>query len=322
VDEPQWFSISITVAPEATEAIEYAFNSLEALGTEIDHLRKKGTDDLTVVGYFDESPDEERVQDELHYALRTYGLTEDVVRCTVRNSVEDQDWLAEWKRHWKPTEVGGFVIAPPWSEVKDESKIVVRIDPNMAFGTGTHETTQLCIRAIEEHYKPGDSFLDVGTGTGILAIAAARLNLKFEIPNFKLGEQIPGPSLKSQLSDPGLKSHISNLKLQACDTDIDSIAIAKENANLNGVGGAIEFHIGSIADDATVFDLVCANLTLDVIEPILPLLIQNTGKTLILSGILVDQEGQIIAALKHLGISDVVVTRAGEWICAVTHRRS
>ncbi len=294
VDETQWFSVSITVAPEATEAIEYAFNSLEALGTEIDHLGKKGTDDLTVVGYFNESPDEERVQDELHYALRTYGLTEDAVRSTVRSSVEDQDWLAEWKRHWKPTEVGGFVIAPPWSEVADERKIVIRIEPNMAFGTGTHETTQLCIRAIEEHYTPGDSFLDVGTGTGILAIAAARLNLK---------------------------SEISNLKLRACDTDVDSIAIAKENAALNGVGDAIDFQIGSIDDGTPVFDLVCANLTLDVIEPILPTLIKKAGEVLILSGILIEQEGQIIAALKQLEVSDAVVTHAGEWICAVIHTR-
>jgi len=302
VDETQWFSVSITVAPEATEAVEYAFNSLEALGTEIDHLRKKGTDDLTVVGYFNEFPDEERVQDELHYALRIYGLTEDAVRSTVRSSVEDQDWLAEWKRHWKPTEVGGFVIAPPWSEITDDSKIVIRIEPNMAFGTGTHETTQLCIRAIEERYTPGDSFLDVGTGTGILAIAAARLNLK------------------SQSSDSGLKSQISNLKLKACDTDVDSIAIAKENAVLNGVGDAIDFQIGSIDDGTTVFDMLCANLTLDVIEPILPTLIKKAGKTLILSGILIEQEGQIIAALKQLGVSDAMVTRAGEWICVVHTR--
>ena len=180
-----WYSISVTVAPESSEAIEYAFNSLEALGTEINHLRKKNSETVTVVGYFNELPDEERFQDELHYALRAYGLDEGAVLSIERTQVEDADWLLEWKKHWKPSDVGAFVIAPPWSDVAETEKIVIRIEPNMAFGTGTHETTQLCLKAIEKYYQPGDSLLDVGTGTGILAIAAAKLNLKFQSSNLK-----------------------------------------------------------------------------------------------------------------------------------------
>ena len=164
----QWYSISVTVAPEAAEAIEYAFNSLEALGTEINHLRKKNAESVTVVGYFNDLPDEDHVQDELHYALTAYGFTDETAMQVVRDKIEETDWLAEWKKHWKPSDVGTFIIAPPWSDVNSPDKIVIRIEPNMAFGTGTHETTQLCLRAIEKYYKPGDSFLDVGTGTGIL----------------------------------------------------------------------------------------------------------------------------------------------------------
>jgi ribosomal protein L11 methyltransferase len=282
-----WYSISVTVAPEAVEAIEHAFNSLDALGTEINHLRKKNLESVTVLGYFNDLPDEERVQDELHYALRAYGFEESAVMQLERSTVEETDWLAEWKKHWKPSDVGGFVIAPPWSDVDASDKIVIRIEPNMAFGTGTHETTQLCLRAIEKNYTPGDTFLDVGTGTGILAIAAAKLNLK---------------------------SEISNLKLLGVDTDVDSISIARENAALNGVGDAIDFSIGSLSEDTPVHDFVCANLTLDVILPILPMLIDKAQKKLVLSGILVEQKGEIVAALDRAGIADPKIDEAGEWI--------
>lgn len=285
--ELSWYSISVTVAPEAAEAIEYAFNSLEALGTEINHLRKKNAESVTVVGYFNELPDDEHFQDELHYALKIYGFTEDVATQVERSEVENADWLAEWKKHWKPSNVGSFVIAPPWSDVDDRDKIVIRIEPNMAFGTGTHETTQLCLRAIEKNYKPGDSFLDVGTGTGILAIAAAKLNLK---------------------------SQIANVKLFACDTDVDSVALAKENAELNDVKGSVDFVVGSISGDTPEFDFVCANLTLDVIDPLLPLLLQKARKVLVLSGILVEQRVEIVRALAELGVEDPKVNEAGEWI--------
>jgi len=288
-----WYSISVTVAPEAAEAIEYAFNSLEALGTEINHLRKKNAESVTVVGYFNELPDEEHVQDELHYALTIYGFTEETAMQVVRDKIEETDWLAEWKKHWKPSDVGAFVIAPPWSEVDDADKIVIRIEPNMAFGTGTHETTQLCLRAIEKYYEPGDTFLDVGTGTGILAIAAAKLNLK---------------------------SQISNFKFLAIDTDVDSVSIAKENAALNGVDRSVDFQIGSLNGDTPSFDFVCANLTLDVILPILPKLVEQAAKTLVLSGILADQRSEIITALAVLEINNAEIKQAGEWISVVYRR--
>ncbi len=288
-EKKPWFSISVKVAPEVAEAIEYAFNSLDSLGTEINHFREKNAETVTVIGYFQDLPDDELFQDELHYALRSYAFTEEAVVQVERAEIEDTDWLAEWKRHWKPTEVGSFVIAPPWSET-DETKIVVRIEPNMAFGTGTHETTQLCLQAIDRYYTPGDSFLDVGTGTGILAIAAAKLSLRSEMSKFRS---------------------------VACDTDADSVAIAIENAKLNGVGGMIDLSIGSIDATTPNFDFVCANLTLDVIQPILHLLIQKTSKTLVMSGILADQKAEIVTALADIGITDYEIEQAGEWIGVV-----
>jgi ribosomal protein L11 methyltransferase len=280
-----WESLRLTVEPEGVEAIEFAFNSLESLGTEIDYMSQPVAG-VCVVGYFDRLPDDEILQDELHYALRAYELDENAVLAVERTAIENTDWLAEWKKHWKPSTVGRFVIAPPWESVNEPDKIVIRIEPNMAFGTGTHETTRLCLSAIDKYYKPADSFLDVGTGTGILVIAAAKLNAR----NTSGSESAP---------------------ILACDTDPDAIKIARENAELNGVDNFIDFFDGEISSETPHFDLICANLTLDVIMPIVPLLLGKAKTKLILSGILVEQESTIVKALSDREFS---IERAGEWI--------
>ena len=131
------------------------------------------------------------------------------------------------KKYWKPVEIGRFYPAP-WHEVDEGKGIVIRIEPNMAFGTGTHETTKLCLEAIDRNYQPGQSFLDVGTGTGILAIAAARM---------------AGP----------------DAKITAVDNDPDAVAIAIENAKLNSVAERITIETGTmIGADSHAW---CANLT-------------------------------------------------------------
>ena len=290
VEKQKWFALEITAEPPAAEAIEHALNELNALGTEINHLRRKADDAVTVIGYFNSLPEDNALRDELHYALRIYDLDENAIRVVERHEVTDQDWLHEWKKHWKPTTVGRFVIAPPWEEVADDNKIAIRIEPNMAFGTGTHETTQLCLRSIEENYLRGQSFLDVGTGTGILAVAAAKLST--------------GPA-----------------KIVAYDTDSDSITIARENAEANEVGGRIDFRIGPIANETPAFDFVCANLTIDVILPILDLLLEKANSTLTLSGILIEQEGLIVDALRYVNVNDLSIERAGEWIAVTIRNR-
>lgn len=279
-DEISWYSLEISAAPEAAEAIEFALNSLDALGTSISLFRQGNTEGVTVVGYFNSLPDEHSVQDELHYALRSYGFDEETVSTVTRGEIENADWLAEWKKHWKPTTVGRFVIAPPWFEVDEPEKIVIRIEPNMAFGTGTHETTQLCLAEINEQYRADDTFLDVGTGTGLLAIAAAKLGA----------------------SD-----------LLALDTDPDAVKIARENADSNEAS-SIRFDVSSISFETPEFDFVCANLTIDVILPMLDLLLSRSKRILVMSGILLEQESMIRSALDERGLDDYRIEHLGEWI--------
>ncbi len=284
-EQVSWPAVMVTVDTHATEAVEWALTDAGALGTEIDLLGHGGArPDTTVVGYFAEKPEAESFRSVITDALRVYGFTDAAVRSIAWKHVEDRDWLAEWKRHWRPVEVGKFIIAPPWAEVVGRDKLVIRIEPNMAFGTGTHETTRLCLEAISKLYRPGQTFLDVGTGTGILAIAAAKLG----------GENME--------------------RILACDTDVDSIRIARGNAAANGVSEKIEFLTGSIGIAIPAFDFTCANLTLDVILPILPILVARTRHVLVLSGILVEQRGIIESEIVKLEISDLNVETAGEWI--------
>ena len=205
---------------------------------------------------------------------------------TVREVV-DQDWLGEWKKNWQPVEVGErFIIAPPWAEISDEhNRIIIRIEPGMAFGTGTHETTRLCLVAIEKYFA-GGSFLDVGTGTGILAIAAAKM--------------------------------FPNARVEACDTDADAVAIATENARLNGVAEKITFRVGTVEETTGSADLVCANLTADVINVMLPSLISVTCGHLVLSGILDTQSEALRARMQECGLSEPCETmQDGEWIAII-----
>jgi ribosomal protein L11 methyltransferase len=286
-----WFALEITADSNASEAVEFAFNELEALGTEINNLGKTPSETLTIIGYFNEKPNDETLNSQLSNALQIYDFTGDAIKQIEWREVENQDWLAEWKKHWKPTVTDRFIIAPTWETVENTDKIVIRIEPSMAFGTGTHETTKLCLKAIEENYDGKMSFLDVGTGTGILAIAA----VKFQVSGSKF--QVVG-----------------------CDTDEDSIKIAKENAELNDTEN-IEFYVGSITEETPEFDFVCANLTADVILPILPLLIEKSKSILVLSGILKTQEDLIVEELNKFQITDFKIETDGEWISVLVGRR-
>jgi ribosomal protein L11 methyltransferase len=279
-----WSELAATIELPAQEAVEYALMEAGALGTEI----KDESDSFArVVAYFKTPPELEYLRAALFDALRIYNLPSSSVREMHLREVADRDWLGEWKKSWQPVLVGQrFLIAPPWSEIADaRNRIVIRIEPGMAFGTGTHETTRLCLAAIEKYFT-GESFLDVGTGTGILSIAAAKL--------------------------------FPTARIEACDTDAEAVEIARENARLNEVMERVNFFIGTIDETTASANLVCANLTADVITPLLPALIGATCGRLILSGILDSQTEFIIAHLQELGITaQPEVMTDGEWVAII-----
>jgi ribosomal protein L11 methyltransferase len=308
-----WFAVEITVAADAAEAVEFALNELDCGGTEINNLRKNADAPVCVVGYFNEKPDAEIVRARLNEALRIYGFAPGAIQNIERREVENTDWLAEWKKHWRPTETAKFIIAPPWEKIENSARFVIRIEPSMAFGTGTHETTRLCLKAIEENFQGEMSFLDVGTGTGILAIAAEKLATEGTENTERLKPQIDTDEHQLK-KDFSVNSVPSAAKILACDTDEDSIKIARENASTNDAADLIEFYVGSISENTPRFDFVCANLTADVIIPLLPLLIEKTKRILVLSGILKEQENSVVSELKNFGISDFKIETDGEWI--------
>ena len=279
-----WHVIDVDVTPAAREAVEYALMEAGALGTE---TNQREDDLLTVSAYFHDSPERERVSTALAEALRIYDLPTSSAREMNLREVPDQDWLGEWKKSWQPVAVGKrFIIAPPWAEIADaRDRIVIRIEPGMAFGTGTHETTRLCLAAIENYFA-GGSFLDIGTGTGILAIAAAKL--------------------------------FPTARVEAVDKDPQAVEIARENAQFNGVAHNIEFRVGSAEDATASADFVCANLTAEVISSVLPQLLGATCGRLVLSGILDVQLEALRARLHECGVSEPLeVMSDGEWVALI-----
>ena len=279
-----WVGVEVIAAEEASEAFSYGLMEAGALGTEtraIDEAR------VAVTAYFNDAIDEEVVRGKLLDALSIYNLSPALLWELRIHEVVDCDWLAEWKKDWQPVEVGDhFIIAPPWSAINDaRGRIVIRIEPGMAFGTGTHETTRLCLAAIERYFK-GGSFIDVGTGTGILAIAAAKL--------------------------------FPDARVEACDTDAEAIPIARENARLNNVSENVAFRVGTIEETTASADCVCANLTAGAILPLLSSLLGATCGRLILSGILVEQIDSVRSSLNQLGVSrSYDIVSDGEWAAII-----
>jgi len=305
VTRDPWQAVEVTCLREAGEAIEYGLMEAGALGTEtretavdshigstgvppVNHAQDaRATLKLThsqIVGYYSGPIEELEIRSALLDALRIYNLAPASLIDLRVTQVADRDWLAEWKKEWRPVDVGRFIVAPPWSDLPSVTdRIVIRIEPGMAFGTGTHETTRLCLKMIEKYFR-GDSFLDVGTGTGILAIAAAKM--------------------------------FSGARVEAVDTDAGAVEIARQNARLNCVGDQIDFRVGAIHEQTASAHLVCANLTAPVIVELLPLLLGATCGRLVLSGILESQVGMVESRLRELGATILRSEQDGEW-CAL-----
>ncbi len=201
-------------------------------------------------------------------------------------SVNEQDWSTAWKKYYHPTRIGEkIVVCPCWEtcDLKD-GDVKVTLDPGMAFGTGTHETTSLCMALIEENLKKGDTVLDIGTGSGILSITSLLLGAK-----------------------------------SAVGVDIDELAvkIAHENAELNGVSDKAEFVCGDLTEKiSSKFDLICANIVADVIirlcDSVTNYMHKNT--TFIVSGIINDRCDDVLGALQNAGLKITQKKELNDWV--------
>ncbi len=217
------------------------------------------------------------------------------------DETEDIDWINNWKQYFHQFYIDDILVIPSWEDIKpeDEAKMVLHIDPGTAFGTGMHETTQLCIRQLRKYITSETELLDVGTGSGILSI----LSLMF-----------------------GAK--------HALGTDLDPCAIdaVKENCEVNGIlPEQFELVIGNIISDKEIqdkagyekYDIVVANILADVLVPLTPVIVDNlkSGGYYITSGIINDKEETVVKAVEAAGLTVVEITYQGEWV-SVTARKA
>ena len=216
------------------------------------------------------------------------------------DETEDIDWINNWKQYFHQFYIDDLLVIPSWEEVKeeDQDKMIIHIDPGTAFGTGMHETTQLCIRQLKKYVTEDTELLDVGTGSGILSIIALKMGAK-----------------------------------HAVGTDLDPCAVpaVEENKEVNEIPAeAFDMMIGNIITDKAVqdkvgygcYDIVVANILADVLVPLTPVILNQLkpGGIYITSGIINDKEQTVVDAVKAAGLKVLEVTYQGEWVSVTAQK--
>ena len=251
--------------------------------------------------YLEEDADKDAILKDVREALDDLRNFMDIGEATIEESqTEDKDWINNWKQYFHQFYVDDILIVPSWEEVKEEDKdkMILHIDPGTAFGTGMHETTQLCIRQLKKYVTPDTEMLDVGTGSGILGIVALKLGAK----------------------------HVLGTDLDPC-----AVPAVAENKEANQIADeTFDMVIGNIIDDKAIqdqagyekYDIVTANILADVLIPLTPVIVNQMkkGAYYITSGILDVKEEVVVEAVKAAGLTVVEVTHQGEWV-SVTARK-
>ena len=252
--------------------------------------------------YLDEEVDKHEMLLKVRQELEEMRSYLNVGDCTIEESqTEDVDWVNNWKQYFHQFYIDDILVIPSWEnvEAKDSDKMVIHIDPGTAFGTGMHETTQLCIRQLKKYVTEDTEILDVGCGSGILGMLALKFGAKHSV-----------------------------------GTDLDPCAIdaTYENMDNNGISrDQYEVMIGNIIDDKAVqdkvgyekYDIVAANILADVLVPLTPVIIHQMkkGGIYITSGIIEDKEEVVVEAVKKAGLEVLEVNHQGEWV-SVTARKN
>ena len=252
--------------------------------------------------YLDEDVDKREMLMKVRQELEEMRSYVNVGECTIEESqTEDVDWVNNWKQYFHQFYIDDILVIPSWEnvEAKDSDKMVIHIDPGTAFGTGMHETTQLCIRQLKKYVTDDTLILDVGCGSGILGMLALKFGAKYSV-----------------------------------GTDLDPCAIdaTYENMDNNGISrDQYEVMIGNIIDDKEVqdkvgyekYDIIAANILADVLVPLTPVILHQLkkGGIYITSGIIEDKEEVVVEAVKKAGLEVLEVNHQGEWV-SVTARKN
>lgn len=316
----KWKKFTLTTTTQAVDLISNLFDEIgiegieiednipltesETKGMFIDILPELPPDDgvARVSFYLEDLSQEERILKAVEDGLDELSSFIDVGQRTITSSeTEDKDWINNWKQYFKPFTVDNILIKPTWEEIPDgdKDKLLIQIDPGTAFGTGQHETTQLCIRQLRKHITDGAQVLDVGTGSGILGITALKLGAK---------------------------------TVFGTDLDENAITAVGENLEANGIGGD-RFKVlkGNIIDDKEIqdkvgyecYDIAVANILADVIimlQKEIPVHLKKDG-IFIMSGILNIKEEAVKEALRQNPLLEIIETASqGEWV-SITARK-
>ena len=252
--------------------------------------------------YLEEEENKEQVLSLVRRELEEIKAYVNVGEATIEESqTEDIDWVNNWKQYFHQFTIDDVLIIPSWEEVEpeDKDKMIIHIDPGTAFGTGMHETTQLCIRQIKKYVDKDTVILDVGCGSGILGMLALKFGAGYSV-----------------------------------GTDLDPCAIeaTHENMEVNGITGSqYEVMIGNIIDDKDIqdrvgygkYDIVAANILAEVLVPLTPVIVNQMkpGGIYITSGIIDEKEDTVVEAVKAAGLEVLEVNYQGEWV-SVTARKN
>jgi ribosomal protein L11 methyltransferase len=307
-----WLEVSLTVNGELAEAVADVLARFAYSGVMMEQGVKYMDDEdagtptgpITVRAYLEMDDQIEETRQKLEESLYYLGRIQPLPAASYKQ-IADQNWMEAWKQHYRPILIGErLVILPAWMESPDTNRIAIKIDPGMAFGTGTHPTTQLCLELMEKQFVSSSSVhalssvIDVGCGSGILSIAAIKLGAKTAL---------------------------------GVDIDAGSIINARENANTNQVGDELILDVGSvqeILDGKFAFrkaPLVLANILAPVIvrlfDASLAALIEDKG-AIILSGILQEQEQSVLEAAQAKGLRMNEREQMGDWVAMIMSRKS
>ena len=316
----KWKKFTLTTTTEAVDLISCAFDEIGIEGIEIEDnipLTEKETKGMfidilpelppdegiaKVSFYLDDDADVPGMLEKVNEALEELKMFTDLGACTIEASeTEDKDWINNWKQYFKPFTVDDILIKPTWETIPEEhkDKLLIQIDPGTAFGTGMHETTQLCIRQLRKYTGSDTKVLDVGTGSGILGITALKLGAK---------------------------------EVFGTDLDENAISAVGENLEANGIpAGLFTVLQGNIIDDKEVqdaagyeyYDVAVANILADVIimlQKEIPVHIKKGG-IFITSGIINMKEEAVKEAFAANSAFEIIeVTYQGEWV-SITARK-